>query len=127
MIDRSLPKFRYNNKGYSWENEANKVDLKVSDVILWCSSYDLTKPPQFVSDDMCLAKMSFNGTFTKGDLDIGGVTQDAFLLYHCLIYTTVRCMCSETIMRVSISRDRLMYKFLCIFVPLSIFAAYCSH
>ena len=72
------------------------MDLKVSDVILLYSSYDLTKPPQLVSQNGdCLVEMKYNdelqGVSIKSlDLtNIFNIPSKEGLVNRCIIYATV--------------------------------------
>ena len=72
------------------------MDLKVSDVILLYSSYDLTKPPQLVSQNgNCLVEMKYNDelwdvSIKSLDLTkIPNTPNKEGLVNRCIIYATV--------------------------------------
>lgn len=81
MIDRDNPTLFIEGKKYAWE--LRRDPLRVSDVIFWCGSYDLTRPLQLSSvdvEDVDAVILESEGVKSL----IVESSMEEKLLYHCL-------------------------------------------
>lgn len=78
MIDRDNPTLSIEGKKYAWELQRDP--LRVSDVIFWCGSYDLTRPLQLSSVDVDVVILESKGVKSL----IVGSSVEEKLQYHCL-------------------------------------------
>ena len=91
MIGRiRLASFKYCGTWYSWVKPKEGFVIEVSDVIFWCSSYDLTKPLQLTSFQKgVVARINLaDKILSFCGLPKDGGEEEEKLLYNCLVYAT---------------------------------------
>lgn len=101
MIGRGqAPRFLYDDKRYQWGKVNERGDLDVSDVVLWHSSYDMTKPLQLICNEITIAEVIFSDHSVIDEEGVYGFLNfkqppEDTIRYFCLVFAAI-CFMKET-------------------------------